>query len=65
MQCYEFEMLLRYMAHKLAEIEPSLPCDRLDLADMLIDQSVTSIDRAPDVVSLARNLQTSFRRIAA
>lgn len=65
MQCYEFEMLLRYMTKKLAEFEPNHSFDRLDLADILIDHSVTTVDQAADVVSLARNLQTKISLKAA
>lgn len=65
MQCCEFEMLLRYFTKKLAEFEPCHSFDRLDLADILIDHSVTTIDRMADVVSLARNLQTEVRLMAA
>ena len=65
MQCCEFEMLLTYMTKKLAEFEPSHSFDRLDLADILSEHSVTTIDRMADVVSLARNLQSEVRLLAA
>ena len=60
MQSYEFEVVLRYMTHKVAEFGMARKFDRLDLADILICHDVTTIDRLPDVVSLARNLQSGI-----
>ncbi|MGA8259030.1 MAG: hypothetical protein WB783_02335 [Arenicellales bacterium] len=60
MQSYEFEMMLRYMTSKVAELGMALKYDRLDLADILIRHDVTTVDRLPDVVSLARNLQSGI-----
>ncbi len=54
---YEFEVVLDYMTSKVAEFGMSRQYDRLDLAEVLLDYDVTTIDRLPDVVSLARNLQ--------
>lgn len=65
MHCYEFETLLTYLTKTLSEFEPSQSFDRLDLADLLSEHSVTTIDRSADVVSLARNLQSELRVKAA
>ncbi len=64
MQCYEFEIVLRYMAKKVDEFGPANQYDLLDLADILYDHDVTTIDQLPDVVSLARNLQAGIRLAA-
>lgn len=61
MPSYEFEVMLRYMTTKVAEFGMAGRFDQLDLADILIDHDVTTIDRLPDVVSLARNLQSGSR----
>jgi ABC-type glutathione transport system ATPase component len=60
MQSYEFEMMLQYMTSKVAEFGMAPQYDRLDLADILISHDVTTVDRLPDVVTLARNLQSGI-----
>ena len=64
MQCYEFELVLNYMVKKAAEFGLAHQYDRLDLADILIDHKVTTVDRLSDVVSLARNLQVGIKLAA-
>ena len=64
MQCYEFESLVSYMEQKVSEFGLSSEYDRADLADILIDHEVTSLDRLADVVTLARNLQAGIRLAA-
>ena len=59
---YEFELVLNYMTSKIAEFGMAGRYDRLDLADVLLDHDVTTIDRLADVVSLARNLQMGVIR---
>lgn len=58
MQCCEFEMVLEFMRLKVDEFGIGRHYHRLDLADILMDYDLTTIDRLPDVVSLARSLQT-------
>lgn len=64
MQCYEFELVLGYMTKKVAEYGMENYYDRADLADILIDHDVVSIDQLSDIVSLARNLQIEGRLAA-
>lgn len=64
MQCYEFAAVLGYMTEKVREFGMAGQYDQLDLADILIDHEVTTIDRMNDVVSLARNLQIGIRLAA-
>ena len=61
---YEFEAVLNYMTSKVRELGLGKKYDRLDLADILIDHDVTTLDRIGDVVSLARNLQAGIRLAA-
>ena len=61
---YEFEAVLCYMTRKAHEFGLGDRYDRLDLADILIDHDVTTLDRIGDVVSLARNLQAGVRLAA-
>ncbi len=61
---YEFEAVLDYMTLKVQQIGLGKQYDRLDLADILIDHDVTTLDRIGDVVSLARNLQAGIRLAA-
>lgn len=65
MQSYEFEVILRYMTQKVAEFGMAGRFDQLDLADVLIDHDVTTVDRLSDVVSLARNLQSGAAMVDA
>jgi len=64
MQCYEFETVLKYMTQKVKEMGVSRRYDQLELADILFDHDVTTLDRLGDVVSLARNLQCGIRLAA-
>lgn len=64
MQSYEFELVLGYMERKVAEFGVARRYDRSDLADILIDHDVVTIDRLSDVVALARNLQSGIRLAA-
>ena len=64
MQCCEFEMVLAYMRLKVAEFGSHRHFHRLELADILMDHGVTTIDRLPDVVALARSLQPRIGRAA-
>ena len=64
MQCCEFEMVLEFMRMKVAEFGIERHYHRLELADILMDHEITTIDRLPDVVSLARSLQTQARLAA-
>jgi len=64
MQCYEFELLLTYMMQKVGEFGMAGQYDKIDLADILIDHDVTSIEQISDIVSLARNLQAGIRLAA-
>lgn len=57
MQCFEFEMTRAILARKLAEMGLEDAYDTLDLADVLLDHGVTRVDRLPDIVSIARNLE--------
>lgn len=61
MQCCEFEMVLAFMRLKVDEFGIGRHYHRLDLADVLMDHGITTIDRLPDVVSLARSLQSRIR----
>ena len=66
MQCCQFEMVLTYMQLKVAELGIKRHYTRLELADILMDHGITTVDQLPDVVSLARNLQAQARiRLAA
>jgi len=66
MQCCQFEMVLAYMQLKVAELGIERRYPRMELADILMDHGITSVDQLPDVVSLARNLQVQSRiRLAA
>lgn len=64
MQCCEFEMVVEYMRLKVEEIGVERHYHRLELADILMDHGVTTVDRLPDVVSLARSLQPRNRLAA-
>lgn len=64
MQCCEFEMVVEYMRLKVAELGAERRYHRLELADILMDHGVTTVDRLPDVVALARSLQTRARLAA-
>ena len=64
MQCLEFEIVLAYMQLKVAEFGLGRHYHRLDLADILMDHGITTVDRLPDVVSLARSLQARARLAA-
>jgi len=55
---YEFEVMLKYMTRKVAELGMGPRFDQLALADILIAHDVTTLDKLADVVSLARNLQS-------
>jgi hypothetical protein len=55
---YEFEVMLKYMTRKVAELGMGPRFDQLALADILIGHDVTTLDKLADVVSLARNLQS-------
>ena len=61
---YEFEAVLNYMQSKVQALGLGRQYDRLDLADILFDHDVTTLDRIGDVVSLARNLQVGIRQAA-
>lgn len=66
MQCCEFEMVLAYMELKCVELGIRRRFRRMELADLLMDHGITTIDQLPHVVSLARNLQAESRiRLAA
>jgi hypothetical protein len=52
------------MAKKVEEFGLADQYDLIDLADILYDHDVTTIDQLPDVVSLARNLQVGIRLAA-
>ncbi|NIW85782.1 MAG: hypothetical protein GWN09_04155, partial [Gammaproteobacteria bacterium] len=56
MQCCEFEMVLAYLEMTCRELGIRRRYRRMELADLLMDHGVTTIDRLADVVSLARNL---------
>lgn len=58
MQCCQFEMVLAYMQLKVAELGIKRRYTRMELADILMDHGISTVDQLPDVVSLARNLQT-------
>jgi predicted O-methyltransferase YrrM len=58
MQCCQFEMVLAYMQLKVAELGTKRRYTRMELADILMDHGITTVDQLPDVVSLARNLET-------
>ena len=66
MQCCQFEMVLAYMQLKVAELGIDRHYPRMELADILMDHDIRTVDQLPDVVSLARNLQVQSRiRLAA
>ena len=60
MQCYEFEAVRILMRRKLAEFGVEHCSDDLEIADLLSEVGVTSMEQLPDVVSLARNLQAGI-----
>lgn len=64
MQCCEFEMVVEYMRLKVTELGLAGRFHRTELADILMDHGVATVDRLPDVVALARRLQT-IGRLAA
>lgn len=64
MQCLEFEIVLEYMRFKVVEFGLDRHYHRLELADILMDHGVTTVDRLPDVVSLARSLQSRVKLAA-
>ena len=64
MQCYEFEMVVEYLRLKVTELGIGRRYHRADLADILMDYGVTTVDRLPDVVAVARALQAHHRRAA-
>jgi hypothetical protein len=54
------------MQLKVAELGIKRRYGRMELADILMDHGITTVDQLPDVVSLARNLQVQSRiRLAA
>jgi hypothetical protein len=61
MQCCEFEIVLEYMKLKVSELGLDRHYHRLDLADMLMDHGITTIDGLPEVTSLARDLQVQTK----
>lgn len=65
MENYEFEVMLKYMTHKVAEFGLGPRFDQLALADILIGHDVTTVDKLADVVSLARNLRSDAAHSAA
>jgi hypothetical protein len=54
------------MQLKVAELGINRHYPRMELAHILMDHGITTVDQLPDVVSLARNLQVQSRiRLAA
>lgn len=61
MQCCQFEMVLAYMQLKVTELGIKRRYTCMELADILTDHGITTVDQLPDVVSLARNLESQSR----
>ena len=60
MQCCQFEMVLAYTRLRVSEAGLGRHYHRLELADLLMDRGVTTIDRLPEVEDLVRSLEPRF-----
>jgi hypothetical protein len=64
MQCCEFEMVLAYMRMWTAQCVLEHHYHRLELADVLMDHGVTTMDKLPEVDALEPNLERQMRSVA-
>ena len=65
MQCSEFEMVLAYTRARVAEMRIGRHVSRFELADILMDHGVTTVQQLPEALSIARNLEIQSRIRAA
>jgi len=64
MQCCEFEMVLTYMRMRTAQCTRERHYHRLELADIVMDHGVTTMDKLPEVDALVLNLERQMRSVA-
>ena len=55
--CFEFDVLLRTLKVQMNAFGVRTPYTDLELADLLDEYGIESLNQFPDIVSLARNLQ--------